>query len=110
MAVILLDVEGTYTHLHERRTNADMLAALREQGLEPAGIPTAMMTVYHLVGRETANPDHPRAQPFSLQFAHLSPYAAGEISELASSKTGRRPADCFGRVRIPNKPRDRADG
>src|SRR5438552_2982900 len=72
MAVILLDVEGEYTHLHERTTNADMLAALQERELEPAGIPRAMMTLYHLVGRETANPDHPRVQPFSLQFAHLS--------------------------------------
>ena len=79
MAVILLDVEGEYTHLHEPTTNAAMLGALRARDLEPAGVPSGMMTLYHLVGRETANPDHPRVQPFSLQFAHLSPYAVAEI-------------------------------
>jgi len=89
MAVILLDVEGEYTHLHERTTNADMLAALKERELEPAGIPSAMMTIYHLVGRETANPDHPRVQPFSLQFAHLSPYAAAEIIGLTEPQETR---------------------
>src|SRR5439155_5601185 len=72
LAVILLDVEGEYTHLHEPTTNADMLAALRERNLKATGIPSEAMTLYHLVGRETANPDHPNVQPFSLQFAHLS--------------------------------------
>jgi DNA helicase HerA-like ATPase len=89
MAVILLDVEGEYTHLHEPTTNADMLAALQDRGLEPTGIPTEKMTVYHLVGRETANPEHPRVQPFSLQFAHLSPYAAAEIIGLTEPQETR---------------------
>ena len=89
MAVILLDVEGEYTHLHERTTNADMLAALRERELQPAGVPSDMMTIYHLVGRETANPDHPNVQPFSLQFAHLSPYAAAEIIGLTEPQETR---------------------
>jgi hypothetical protein len=89
MAVILLDVEGEYTHLHEPTTNADMLAALKERDLEPAGIPSDKMTLYHLVGRETANPDHPRVRPFSLQFAHLSPYAAAEIIGLTEPQETR---------------------
>src|SRR5207253_3024868 len=45
MAVILLDVEGEYTHLHEPTTNADMLAALQERELQPAGIPSDRMTL-----------------------------------------------------------------
>jgi DNA helicase HerA-like ATPase len=89
LAIILLDVEGEYTHLHEPTTNEDMLAALKERELEPAGIPSAMMTLYHLIGRETANPDHPRVQPFSLQFAHLSPYAAAEIIGLTEPQETR---------------------
>lgn len=89
MAVILLDVEGEYTHLHEPTTNADMLAALRERDLKSSGIPADMMTLYHLVGRETANPDHPNVQPFSLQFAHLSPYAAAEIIGLTEPQETR---------------------
>ncbi len=89
MAVILLDVEGEYTHLHEPTTNADMLAALRERDLKATGIPSDMMTLYHLVGRETANPDHPNVQAFSLQFAHLSPYAAAEIIGLTEPQETR---------------------
>jgi DNA helicase HerA-like ATPase len=89
MAVILLDVEGEYTHLHEPTTNADMLAALRERDLNATGIPSDMMTLYHLVGRETSNPDHPNVQSFSLQFAHLSPYAAAEIIGLTEPQETR---------------------
>ena len=36
MAVILLDVEGEYTHLHEATTNTDMQAALKERRLARA--------------------------------------------------------------------------
>jgi DNA helicase HerA-like ATPase len=89
MAVILLDVEGEYTHLHEATTNADMLAALQERDLKPMGIPQERMTIYHLVGRETANPDHPRLRQFSLQFAWLSPYAVAEILGLTEAQEQR---------------------
>ena len=73
MAVILLDVEGEYTELHKPTTNPDMLAALAERKLDAVGIPEDRMTLYHLVDRDTANPDHPNARQFSLQFARLSP-------------------------------------
>ncbi len=89
MAVILLDVEGEYTHLHEQTTNADMLAALKERQLEPMGIAEELMTVYHLVGRDTANPQHPNLQQFSLQFARLSPYAVTEILGLTEPQEQR---------------------
>jgi DNA helicase HerA-like ATPase len=89
IAVILLDVEGEYTHLDEPTTNADMLAALRERELEATGIPSDRMTLYHLVGRETANPEHPHVRPFSLQFAHLSPYAVAEIIGLTEPQETR---------------------
>jgi DNA helicase HerA-like ATPase len=89
MSVILLDVEGEYTHLHEPTTNQHMLAALKERGLQAAGIPKGAMTLYHLVGRDTANPEHPNLRPFSLQFAMLSPYAAAEILGLSEAQQTR---------------------
>jgi DNA helicase HerA-like ATPase len=89
MAVILLDVEGEYTHLHEPADEAKMLRALKERGIAPAGVPEAYMTVYHLVGRETANPAHPHVRPFSPQFAYLSPYAACEILDLSEPQQVR---------------------
>ena len=89
MAVVLLDVEGEYTHLHKPTPNAKMKAALADRGLEPQGLPPDAMTVYHLVGRETANPDHPHVKPFSLQFARLSPYAACEILGLTEAQQQR---------------------
>ncbi len=82
MAVVLLDVEGEYTHLHQPTSNQRMLSALADRELKPEGIPAEKMSVYHLVGRETANPQHPNRRQFSLQFAMLSPYAASEILGL----------------------------
>jgi len=83
MSVILLDVEGEYTRMNEPTTNERMKKALLERGLNGAGIPTEQMALYHLVGRDTANPDHPNRQAFSLQFARLSPYAVAEILDLS---------------------------
>jgi uncharacterized protein len=86
-AVILLDVEGEYTFLHEPTRDAAMGAALARRGLAPAGVPD--VALYHLVGRETANPDHPRLLPFVLQFARLSPYAVMELLELSEAQQER---------------------
>jgi uncharacterized protein len=89
MAVIVLDVEGEYTFLHEPTTDARMRAALKDRGLSPAGITAGAMDVYHLVGRETTNPDHPGAREFALQFARLSPYAVIEILDLSDAQQER---------------------
>src|SRR5262249_36180769 len=89
LAVILLDVEGEYTHLHKPTRHAEMLAALDERGLQATGIPAQRMTLYHLVGRDTANPEHPDRRQFSVQFAHLSPYAAAEILGLTEPQEQR---------------------
>jgi len=66
-----------------------MLAALRERKLTPIGIPSDKMTLYYLVGRETANPDHPDLRQFSLQFARMSPYAVAEILGLTEPQEQR---------------------
>lgn len=89
MAVVVLDVEGEYTALHEPTDHKPMLAGLRDRGLKPEGVPTNAMTVYHLVGRGTANPVHPRRKEFSLQFARLSPYAVMEILDLSDAQQER---------------------
>jgi len=89
MAVILLDVEGEYSYMHESTKNARMLSALAERGLLPQGIPGDKMMLFHLVGRDTANPAHPGRKPFSLQFARLSPYAAAEILGLSEPQQVR---------------------
>jgi len=89
MAVILLDVEGEYTHLHEPTDNPRMIQALRERRLEPAGVPADRMTPYNLVGRETTNPRHPHRVEFALQFARLSPYAVIEMLGMNDAQAGR---------------------
>ena len=89
MAVILLDVEGEYTHPHEPTDNAKMQTALAERALKPCGIPAHRMGLYHLVGRETTNPRHPHRAEFSLQFAQLSPYAVIEMLGMNDAQAGR---------------------
>ncbi len=89
MAVVLLDVEGEYSHLHEKTDDPKMLTALRERGLEPGGVPAEKMTLYHLIGRGTRNPHHPHRRPFSLQFARLSPYTVMEVLGLSDAQRGR---------------------
>ena len=89
MAVVLLDVEGEYTHLHEPTDDKKMLANLKERGLTPGGVPAERMTLFHLVGRDTANPRHPHPREFSLQFARLSPYAVMEILDLNDAQQQR---------------------
>src|SRR5205085_8210203 len=53
MAVILLDVEGEYTFVHEKTEDPHMLAGLEERHLEAAGVPADQLVLYHLVDRET---------------------------------------------------------
>lgn len=89
MAVILLDVEGEYTFLHEPTEDRRMLAGLAARGLAPIGVPPAQMTLHHLVGRDTTNPDHPNRRTFLLQFARLSPYAVIELLRMSDAQTER---------------------
>lgn len=89
MAVVVLDVEGEYTFLHQPTDDAHMLAGLDARGLGPAGLRADLTTLYHLIGRDTANPDHPNLRQFSLQFARLSPYAVIEILDLSPAQQER---------------------
>jgi DNA helicase HerA-like ATPase len=89
MAVILLDMEGEYTHLHEPTDDAPMREALAERGLEAKGVPAERMRLYHLVGRDSTNPHHPHRAEFSLQFAQLSPYAVAEMLNMTDAQEDR---------------------
>ncbi|HZT07112.1 MAG TPA: ATP-binding protein [Chloroflexota bacterium] len=86
-AVILLDVEGEYTFLHEPTEDPAMRAALDRRGIAPEGVPN--IRLLHLVGRETANPAHPASAAFSLQFARPSPYALAEMMQLSEAQHER---------------------
>jgi hypothetical protein len=64
-----------------------MLKALERRGMSPAGVDNTH--IYHLVGRETANPGHPSATAFRLDFSEMSPYAFNEILEFTSAQETR---------------------
>lgn len=86
-ACVVLDVEGEYTAINEPTRDPAMVRALARRGRAPAGVEGTH--VYHLVGRETTNPDHPRCRPLSLRFSELSPYAVMEILELNDAQEER---------------------
>ena len=86
-AVVLLDVEGEFTHLREPATDERMLTALQRRGVAPAGVPGVRLN--HLVGRDPANPEYRPQSAFSLQFARLSPYAVMEILNLTDAQRER---------------------
>lgn len=87
MAVILIDTEGEYTALHEATNDEDMKAACSQLGLSPKGVENTHL--YHLVGRETANPSHPSRTEFSPRFWALSPYMVQEILDLNDAQSDR---------------------
>src|SRR5581483_7395033 len=55
----------------------------------PGGVPAERITLFHLVGRDTATPQHPQRRAFSLQFARLSPSAVMEILDLSDAQQQR---------------------
>lgn len=87
LAVVLLDVEGEYTFLNEPTDDKTMVTRLNQVDGRPHGVTD--MTLYHLEGRETANPHHPNQKPFTLKFSDLSPYAVIEILDLSDAQQER---------------------
>ena len=87
MAVILIDTEGEYCAIHEPTKDAKMIQALKRRGLTPEGVENT--TIHHLIGKDTANPNHPNIQQFSLRFSELSPYAVQEILQLSDAQSER---------------------
>ncbi|HEX5502535.1 MAG TPA: helicase HerA-like domain-containing protein, partial [Thermomicrobiales bacterium] len=89
MAVVVIDVEGEYAAIHEPTDDPTMVDLLEERGLAPAGVPADRVHLYHLVGREAANPAHPDRRAFSLAFDALSPEAVTEILEMNDAQQER---------------------
>jgi DNA helicase HerA-like ATPase len=87
IAVVLLDVEGEYTRVHEPAEHPSLLTVLHERKLPAQGIPGTRL--YHLVNRDTANPDHPDQQEFCLRFSDLAPYAVAAILDLTEPQQDR---------------------
>ncbi|MBV8593228.1 MAG: ATP-binding protein [Caulobacteraceae bacterium] len=87
VCTFLFDVEGEYTKLNEPTDNTQLLAALAERGLQAHGVQNTHL--YHLVGRECANPHHPNRTAFSLRLSEISPYAFTEIMDLSQAQEDR---------------------
>jgi DNA helicase HerA-like ATPase len=87
VAVVLLDTEGEYTHLNEPAEDESTVKALRRAGLAPAGVPDT--NLFHLVGRDAANPQHPSVYPFRLSFSDLPAEAVTELLDLSEPQRDR---------------------
>jgi hypothetical protein len=55
--------------------------------MRPEGV--SDVAIYHLVGRESSNPDHPRRRAFGLQFDTLSAYTVAELLDLTDAQQER---------------------
>lgn len=87
VAVVVFDTEGEYTKIMNKTDDAAMLAALELKGLLPKGV--SNVDIYHLLGRETTNPDYSGLHEFCLEYANLSPYAVMEILNLNDAQQER---------------------
>lgn len=87
VSVVLFDTEGEYTRMMEQTDDETMLKELERRGLKPKGVENVML--YHLVGRETSNPDAASKKEFSLSFSNISPYAVKEILGLTDAQEER---------------------
>jgi DNA helicase HerA-like ATPase len=87
IATILIDTEGEYTRMNQPTSNSVMQRLLERRGLAAEGVRNTV--VYHLVGKDTTNPDHPRRFAFSLPFQNLSPHLVVEILEMNEAQEQR---------------------
>jgi uncharacterized protein len=87
VACVLIDTEGEYTSIDKPSNDPSMLKVLKRRGLKPQSVDNT--AVYHLVGREPANPNHQRMREFSLCFADISPHALVEILGLNDAQQTR---------------------
>jgi hypothetical protein len=87
IATIVIDTEGEYTMIDTPTDDPGMRSALQRRGMQPAGVKDTYL--YHLVGRETTNPAHPRITPFCLQFSRLSPHLVVELLEMTDAQEQR---------------------
>ena len=86
-AVIIFDTEGEYCAINEPTHDENMVVQANRLGLERSGVKNTYL--YHLIGRETNNPDHKHLATFSVGFHKLSPHAFKEILELNDAQEER---------------------
>jgi len=87
MATVLIDTEGEYTQINNPTEDPTMISALERRGLSPVGVQNTRL--YHLVGRDTTNFQHPSKTEFCLQFSSLSPYVVMELLDLPDAQEQR---------------------
>jgi len=87
VAVVIFDTEGEYTRIMEATEDPRMKEALARRRLKPEGIKN--VGIYHLIGRETRNPDYDDNRDFCLELAALSRYVASEILGLNEAQDDR---------------------
>lgn len=87
VAVIVFDTEGEYTTITEPTRDNTMLKLLERRKLKPEGV--HKVNIYHLIDRETTNPDYTNTKSFCLQFSNLSPHAVIEILDLNEAQEER---------------------
>lgn len=87
VAVVVFDTEGEYTQISEKTEDERMLAALARRGLQPTGVTD--MQLYHLIKRETTNPDYKPLKTFCVKFENLSPYAVIDILDFNDAQQER---------------------
>lgn len=87
MAIVLIDTEGEYCAIDRPTDDPQMQESLTHRGLTADGVKDTY--IYRLVGRESANPTHPRQNEFSLRFWELSPFAVQEILALNEAQEQR---------------------
>ncbi|MER3438958.1 MAG: DUF853 domain-containing protein [Chloroflexota bacterium] len=84
VAIVVLDIEGEYTYLHQATDDAAMRRLLSQRELPARGV--SDLTIYHLVGRDSSNPAYAQRRVFGLEFSRLSPYAVAEILDLTEAQ------------------------
>jgi len=87
IATIVFDTEGEYTQIMEPTQDPKMITNLKKHRMEPMGV--GNVGLYHLIGRETTNPDYQDNKDFSLEYSNLSPYAVIEILGMNEAQQER---------------------
>jgi len=85
--VILIDVEGEYSSIHQPADSSRILPALHARGLTPVGIENTFLLVP--TDATAGDPKHPRLRRFCLNFSNVSPYIASELLQGNDAQTDR---------------------
>ncbi len=85
--VVIIDVESEYTFINEPADSPNILPALNNLEIQPAGVPETYLLVP--TDSPTANPSHPKIRRFCLDFSNISPFIASELLQGTDAQTDR---------------------